>query len=151
MNISLLADNQNEAVAIAKWYFDEWDHRDPNATLESVTEKVLSGANRKDIPITFVAHINGELVGAGDLKYCEIPAFSNYSYWVDGIYVDPAHRGKGISTALIEFAKAKAVELNRLPVYLRCEQHLVELYKAHSFDVVEIAQDKTIMVFNPSS
>ena len=95
----------------------------------------------------FVAHIDGELAGAGELKYREYPQYSDYNYWLDGIYVPLEHRGKGISTALIDFAKARAIELQLSAFYLRCEAHLVKLYNNHGFQVVCVEETKFIMAF----
>jgi len=147
MKISLLADCPNEAKDIAEWYFQEWAHKDPQATLESVTEKVLLGANRTELPVTFVMHINNELSGAGELKYRELPEYPGYYYWLDGIYVPSIHRGKGISTELIEFAKSKVIELNLSGLYLRCDSHKVKLYEARDFQTVRIEEGKFIMEY----
>jgi len=143
MKISDLTDCPSDTEAVEKWYFDEWDCKDPKATLEGVIEKVSSGLNRT----AFVAHVDGELVGTGELKHREYPEYSGYNYWLDGIYVPLKHRGKGISTALIEFAKSKAVELQLSAFYLRCEAHLVKLYEAHGFHVVCVENTKFIMEF----
>ena len=143
MKISVLSDCPSEVEVVAKWYFNEWDHKDPEATLESVIAKVSSGDNR----IAFVAHVNGELAGAGELKYREYPEYSDYNYWLDGIYVPLEHRGRGISTALIDFAKSKAIELELSAFYLRCEAHLVKLYETHGFQVVCVEETKFIMAF----
>ena len=145
MKISFLKDCPSEAETVAKWYFKEWSHKDPKATLESVTEYVSLGANRNKIPVAFVAHVDGELAGAGELKYSELPEYSDYNYWLDGIYVPLKHRGKGISTALIEFAKSKAIELKLSTLHLRCESHLVKLYEARGFQVVAVEECKSIM------
>ena len=141
MKVSVFAYCPSEAKVIAKWYFNEWDHKNPHATLESVTQKVLLCKNRT----AFVAHIDGQLVGAGELKFREYPEYLGYSYWLDGVYVPLEYRGKGISTALIEFAKSKAVELKLLAFYLRCESHLVKLYENHGFQVVNVEGSKFIM------
>ncbi|WP_218352730.1 GNAT family N-acetyltransferase [Alteromonas lipotrueiana] len=143
MKISVLSDCSSEIETVAKWYFNEWDNKDPEATLESVIAKVSSRDNRT----VFVSHINGELAGAGELKYCEYPQYSGYNYWLDGIYVSLEHRGKGISTALIDFAKSRAIELQLSAFYLRCEAHLVKLYNNHGFQVVCVEETKFIMAF----
>ena len=145
MKISLLADCPNEASNIANWYLREWAHNDPAATLESVTQKVALGANRSEIPMAFVVHVGSELAGAGEIKYRELPEYQGFHYWLDGVYVPVEHRGKGISTMLIEFAKSKALELQVPALYLRCEEHNVKLYESHGFNVVCLEQNKFIM------
>nr|WP_128583034.1 GNAT family N-acetyltransferase [Pseudoalteromonas spiralis] len=143
MKISNLVDCPSEIEVVANWYFNEWDHKDSEATLENVIEKVSSISNRT----TFVAHIDGELAGAGELKYREYSDYPSYNHWLDGICVPIEHRGKGISTALIEFAKSKSIELQIPAIYLRCEEHLVKLYESHGFQVVCVEETKFIMEF----
>ncbi|WP_391090366.1 GNAT family N-acetyltransferase [Vibrio sp. NH-UV-68] len=141
MKISNLTDYPDEIKTIANWYFNEWDCKDSGATLESVIEKVSSVSNR----IAFVAHLDGELAGAGELQYREYSSYPKYNYWLDGIYIPIEQRGKGISKALIKFAKKKAGELRVPTIYLRCEEHLVKLYEAHGFQVVCTEKTKLIM------
>ncbi|MDA0116936.1 GNAT family N-acetyltransferase [Vibrio sp. T11.5] len=145
MKISLLADCPNEAANVADWYLREWAHNDPAATLDSVTQKVALGANRSEIPMAFVVHVGPELAGAGEIKYRELPEYPDFHYWLDGIYVPVKHRGKGISTQLIEFAKSKALELKVSTLHLRCEERNVKLYESHGFHVVCLEQSKFIM------
>jgi predicted GNAT family N-acyltransferase len=143
VKISNLVDCPSEIEVVANWYFNEWDHKDSEATLENVIEKVSSISNRT----AFVAHIDGELAGAGELKYREYSDYPSYNHWLDGICVPIEHRGKGISTALIEFAKSKSIELQIPAIYLRCEEHLVKLYESHGFQVVCVEETKFIMEF----
>ncbi|PAJ76371.1 hypothetical protein CJF42_00270 [Pseudoalteromonas sp. NBT06-2] len=87
------------------------------------------------------------LAGASELKYREYSVYPNYNYWLDGIYVPIKDCGKGISTALIEFAKIKAFELKVSAIYLRCEGHLVKFYEIHGFQVFFGEETKFIMEF----
>ena len=143
--ISLLADHKSYAPIVAGWYFSEWPSDDPETTIESITEKILSGANRSKIPLLFLSHTGDEVVGAGEIKHRQLQAYPDYNYWLDGIYVKPSYRGKGISTQLIEFAKRKAVELGIFSLYLRCNEHNVKLYEARGFNVLKPEGEKLIM------
>ncbi|WP_330961240.1 GNAT family N-acetyltransferase [Photobacterium sp. 53610] len=145
MNISLLADVPEAAPTIAGWYLNEWLHLHPSATKSTITEKLLQGTNRTTVPLAFVAHFNGELAGAGELKFRELPDYPAYQYWLDGIYVVPQYRGKGISTQLIEFAVEKAKELGIPHLCLRCESHNVKLYELRHFKVIDREGSKFIM------
>lgn len=143
VKMSNLIDCPSKIETVANWYFNEWDHKDSKATLESVIKKVSSISNRT----AFVAHLDDELAGAGELKHRKYSDYPSYNYWLDGIYVPIEHRGKGISTALIEFAKSKSFELQIPAIYLRCEGHLVKLYESHGFHVVCVEETKFIMEF----
>jgi len=143
MEIFDLVDYPNNTETIAKWYFNEWDYKDPKATLNSVIKKISTVTNR----FSFVAHIDDELVGAGEIEYREYSQYLTYNYWLDGIYVPIEHRGKGISTALITYAKSKAIDLKLPAIYLRCESHLVALYETHNFQVICHEETKYIMQY----
>ncbi|SHO57922.1 GNAT family N-acetyltransferase [Vibrio quintilis] len=145
MKISLLADCPEQAAQVAQWYFDEWAHKDPESTLDRVKQKVALSMNHSEIPIAFVVHIEDELAGAGEIKYRELPDYPGLNYWLDGIYVPVKLRGKGISTALIEYARQKAHEFALPSLNLRCEAHNVKLYEKHGFEVVYTEQHKSIM------
>ncbi|WP_375751826.1 GNAT family N-acetyltransferase [Vibrio sp. HN007] len=145
MKISLLADCPDEVLNIANWYLHEWEQNDPEATLETVVQKVVRGTNRSKIPMAFVVHDENKLVGAGEIKYRELTEYDGYNYWLDGVYVPVTHRGRGISTILIEFAISKAIELELPALYLRCEVHNVKLYESHGFNVVWLEGSKFIM------
>jgi len=144
VKISNLEDCPDDVETVANWYFNEWDHKDPQATLENVIEKVSSTLNRT----MFVAHFDGELAGASELKYQECPEYPNFHHWLDGVYVCSKYRGKGISTALIEFVRSKAFGLKIPALYLSCEAHLVKLYESHGFQIVCSEAAKFIMELN---
>lgn len=145
MEISLLADYKNEAPKIAKWYYDEWSGNDTGVTVESITDKILLGANRTRVPILYLGHVNGNVIGAGEIKYRQLDEYPDYKYWLDGVFVISTHRGRGFSTKLIEFAKEKAIELGILALYLRCTLENVKLYEARGYKVLTTEGSKYIM------
>ncbi|QUJ66233.1 GNAT family N-acetyltransferase [Photobacterium sp. GJ3] len=146
MKISNLEDCPSDIEAVANWYFHEWDYKNSESSLESVVKKISSFANRN----SFVVHIDGKLAGAGEIKYRKYSSYPGFNHWLDGIYVPFEYRGQGISKALIEFSKAKALTLKIPSLYLRCEEHLVQLYENHGFRVVCTEETKFIMVLRIS-
>ncbi len=145
MNISLLADCPQEAVQLAKWYWQEWACHNPDNRLENIIEKVALGIHRDALPMAFVVHLDGQSVAAAELKFRELDEYPANLYWLDGVYVTPAHRGKGIATQLIDYAISKACELKLPHLSLRCEAHNVKLYQARGFKVIKQEQNKFIM------
>ncbi len=147
MTVSLLVDFPNEVPVVAKWYFDEWAHVDEDATLESVIQKLSLSLNKASLPLAFVSHLENKLVGAGEIKQRALPEYVGCHYWLDGIYVPPDHRGKGVAKGLIEFALYVAKTMQLPSLYLRCLEHNVALYQKHGFQVVGEgeAQNKYIM------
>ncbi|MCG7533503.1 GNAT family N-acetyltransferase [Pseudoalteromonas sp. OOF1S-7] len=141
MKVLELTSSDPDLEVIANWYYQQWDSTDPNATLQSVIDKISSF----DARTGFAAYINDELVGAGEIKHQIFPKHSDYQYWLDGVYVPAEQRGKGIATALVEFAIAKAKNVNWPALSLCCEAHLVKLYESHGFCVVDRDEHKFIM------
>ena len=148
MQVRFLADYPQEVGTIANWYYNEWGHKDPKVCLATIRDKVLLGASKDRIPLAFFIKMSEEVVGAGEIKYRDLPDFPGYQYWLDGIYVPAEHRGKGISTRLIEFAKEKASELGLPSLHLSCEAHNVKLYENRGFKLVRESSDRFIMEYS---
>ncbi|WP_295893936.1 GNAT family N-acetyltransferase [uncultured Vibrio sp.] len=152
MKISLLADHPYEAPKIAKWYYDEWARIASNVTEEIVLEKVVEkSVNRTSIPLSLVAHLDGELIGVIELKIRENKNYPEYEHWIGGVFTNHNHRGKGVAHVLIESAKDKALNLGIKTLYLQCESFNIDLYFNHGFKVLHQAQhhdiETTIMVW----
>jgi len=156
MEISLLADHPHEAAKIAKWYYDEWARIAPNITEEMVLEKVIEkSVNRGKIPLSLVAHLNGELVGVLELKIRENINYPEYEHWVGGVFTHHSHRCKGVAHSLLESAKQKAVSIGVKKLYLQCESFNIDFYLNHGFKVLHQAQhheiETTIMLWEAST
>jgi len=155
MDISLLADHQQEANVIARWYLAEWGHNMPETHRLILTEKILLGINRDNFPITILAHIEGNLVGVAELKYRELEQYPNWHHWLDGVYVPLEHRGEGISSKLIIEAISRTNDMGITWLYLRCESHNIALYEKFGF--VSLMKEKgkgvtkTVMGLNMQS
>ncbi|MBQ4837808.1 GNAT family N-acetyltransferase [Pseudoalteromonas luteoviolacea] len=136
-NIKVIAiSDSSEAIEqVARWYFAQWDSKNPNATLTDVVDKISCTKQRAG----FVAYCHDKLVGAAEIT------FSHDTCWLDGVYVDESARGKGVAEVLVSHAKLKASELGWQTLYLKCEPHLVALYNKYGFEVVANKDSKLIM------
>ncbi len=78
--------------------------------------------NRDDCAI-IVAEEDGKLVGSGSARILEAKNYNNYAYYafLGFMYVDPAFRGKGVNSRIIDelkqWANSKGLEEIRLQVY----------------------------------
>jgi len=124
-----------DAVQIAKWYFEQWDRHREGASYDEVLALVTATDNK----VGFYVCLDGNPVGAAEIKYQQGCA------WLDGVYVDAQYRGLGISNTLVQYAKKKSVSLNWQPLYLKCESHLVGLYEKNGFTRTAIEGGKSIM------
>lgn len=156
MDISLLADHPQHVPLIAKWYLSEWGHmmKEEDANLSFLEQKIRLGLNRDEVPMCILAHQNNELMGVAELKFRKLTEFPNKCHWLDGVYVPPVFRGKGISSKLIAEAINRAKNNQIQSLNLRCEIHNIALYEKYGFSVVERenieGKSKAIMVLELS-
>ena len=145
MTVSFLADKKQFIPTIAQWYFNEWRHLTPNASIEDIVQKVtLMAESRAALPISFVLHDNDDLLAVAELKFHEHPDFPDYKAWLGGVFVPADKRGHGYSNIILPhtFHHAKSVGISSL--YLQCEQHNIDLYLKHDFEVVHKINDNGV-------
>ncbi len=145
MEISLLANHPAEAPKIAKWYYVEWAHIDPDMTEQMVLDKVTEKAvNRNAIPMAIVGHIDGELVGVLELKLRENNNYPEYENWIGGVFTNSSNRGQGVASKLLTKAKELALNMEVQTLHLQCESFNIALYVKHGFKTLHKAQHHEI-------
>ncbi len=117
--IESIADHLDLVATIAEWHWAEWGHADPGGSLASWTEGLRRRTNRERIPTTYVALDGGELLGSATLVEHDMATRRDLSPWLAGLYVAPAHRGRGVGSALVRHAvrRAAAMGVGRLYLY----------------------------------
>lgn len=145
-DISLLADHPRCTAALARLYHDEWGALLPGVGVEQIGAHIERAANRDAVPLIVLAHVDGRLAGAAELKFRENPDFPEYEHWMGGVIVDPDLRGSGISQLLVEGVKGHAKRLGVARLYLQCEAPLVPLYERRGFVAVRDATHRGLAV-----
>ena len=140
MKLSLLADNPQEKINIAQWYFDEWLHIIPGMTVERISQKLSQSDNRSKAPLMILAHKNGQLAGVVELKFRENAHYPEYEHWLGGLFVNPLNRGQGISRSLIDEVKKHAAQFGVTKLYLQCETKNIDLYLQNNFSFLHTAK-----------
>ena len=113
MHIDSIADHLERVDLIARWYYDEWGHLDPEGSLESWTKGL-----RERIPTTYVA-LEGETpLGSVTLTEHDMLTRPDLSPWLSGMYVIPERRGQGIGGALVRHAVNQAAGMGVERLYL---------------------------------
>jgi GNAT superfamily N-acetyltransferase len=115
--ISPLADVPDAIPLLARWLYDEWHGFDGRST-ERIEAQLSENLNRDDVPITFVAQSDAQLLGTISLDVSDLPPFDSLSPWVASFYVLPAARGAGIGRALLRHAQQFAASRGFSPLYL---------------------------------
>jgi predicted N-acetyltransferase YhbS len=119
VRIESIADHPDLVEAIARWHWDEWGHVDPGGSLASWTAGLRRRTNRGRIPTTYVALDADELLGSVPLVEHDMATRRDLAPWLAGLYVAPAHRGRGVGSALARHAvrQAAAMGVGRLYLY----------------------------------
>jgi GNAT superfamily N-acetyltransferase len=118
MQLESIADHLDRIDLIARWHFAEWGHLDPSNTLEAWTVGLRQRTRRDQIPTTYVALEADELLGSVTLVEHDMLARPELSPWVAGVYVAPAHRHRGIGSALVHYAVQQATQMGVKRLYL---------------------------------
>jgi GNAT superfamily N-acetyltransferase len=116
--IDSIADHLDLVETIANWHWDEWGHADPGGSLASWTKGLRERTNRGRIPTTYVALDGDELLGSVTLVQHDMSTRRDLSPWLAGIYVVPAHRERGVGSALARHAVQQAAAMGGQQLYL---------------------------------
>lgn len=133
MKLELLADNPSACKRVAKWYFDQWLSDVPEISLSKVENKLAKSINRESAPLIVLAKISDDIVGAAEFKIREMEIYPEYEFWLGGVYVDIAHRGKGIASRMVQDVLKRAQKAGAGKLYLQTEDLTGGLYTACGF------------------
>jgi GNAT superfamily N-acetyltransferase len=122
MDIQLvtLAEHPEFTRWVAEEHFREWGAAHPGATLEA-WESDRRGTRRDEVPWTLLALRDSAPVGTAGLVACDMDTHAELTPWLSGVYVTPACRGRGVGTALVRAATARAALWGAPRLYLYTE------------------------------
>ncbi len=118
VDIELLADRPEFIPQLADWHFREWAYLRPGDSVANRVRLLHERSGRTELPITFVASSSTELLGSAMLIHHEMDTRPQYTPWLAGVFVAPAHRGCGIGRALAEQVVHEAAARGYSTVYL---------------------------------
>ncbi len=118
MQIELLADRPEFIPTLAEWHFSEWAYLRPGDSVANRVRLLHERSGRCELPITFVASDGSELLGSAMLIHHEMDTRPDYTPWLAGVFVAPAHRRRGIGRALAEHVIGEAARHGFPTVYL---------------------------------
>src|SRR5258707_4793392 len=80
--------------------FEQWDSILREKTPEVRIKKLKTHMNRDKLPIAWVAHANGQLLGSAALRVHDLEGREDLTPWLGGVFVGSDLRGQGIGAAL---------------------------------------------------
>ncbi|MEL4893253.1 GNAT family N-acetyltransferase [Xanthomonas protegens] len=138
MDVRHLDQHAPELPQIAAWYHAAWG-REAGFTLDDELRQLQRAADAHGLPRRLAAFDGAQPIAVVQLKDREMDAFPQYPYWLGGMYVAEAYRGRGIAGRLLAHALADAANLGLDVLYLQTEQLDGGLYARHGWQPVQEA------------
>ena len=114
VRISYLVEHPEYIPQLAQWLFEEWDAILGEKTPETRLKKLNAHMNRDQLPIAWVAHANGQLLGTASLRVHDLEGHEDLTPWLGGVFVASPFRRRGIGAALCatveDAARTRAVQ-----------------------------------------
>jgi predicted N-acetyltransferase YhbS len=119
MHIEYLADRREFIPTLAQWHYQEWAYLRPGDSVEARIVRHEGWCGRGEIPLTFVAVSDGELLGSASLVEHEMDNRPELFPWLAGVFVTPERRRQGVGAALVRHImdEATSVHVSKLYVY----------------------------------
>ena len=152
MKIEYLADHPQSLPTLAQWQHGEWGHLRPGDSVEARMARLENYCQRGGIPLTVVAHENGELLGSASLIPHDMETRMELTPWLAGVFVAPEHRRRGIGAALVRRIMAEAAGQN-VPILYLYTVHSETFYASLGWSLQEHTeyreQNVAIMTYRP--
>src|SRR6266513_2657773 len=100
VQISYLIDHTEFVPQLARWLFEQWDSILGEKTPEARIKKLQAHMNRDELPIAWVAHANGQLLGTAALRVHDLEGREHLSPWLGRLFVGSGFRRRAIGAAL---------------------------------------------------
>src|SRR4026208_528556 len=97
---SSLLEHPEYIPQLAQWLFDQWGSILGEKTPDARIKKLNAHMNRDQLPIAWVAHANGQLLGTAALRVHDLEGREDLTPWLGGVFVGSHFRRRGIGEAL---------------------------------------------------
>ena len=125
MRIEPLALHRDHVATLAAWHHAQWGHLYSHWTYDVAFAELGEQATRaQGLPTTLLALDGEQLLGSVSLVFEDAPELQEHgSPWLASLYVRPEARGRGIGTALVNAALARAAEEGVPELFLFTPEH----------------------------
>jgi len=114
IQICYLIDHPEYIPQLAQWLFEQWQSILGEENLDVRIKKLQAHMNRDELPIAWVAHANGQLLGTAALRVYDLHGRKDLTPWLGGVFVGPEFRRRGIGEALCaaveDAARSRGIE-----------------------------------------
>jgi predicted N-acetyltransferase YhbS len=100
VQISYLIEHPEYISQLAQRLFEQWDSILGEETPEARIKKLKTHMNRDKLPIAWVAHANGQVLGTAAFRVRDLEGREELTPWLGGVFVGSHFRCRGIGAAL---------------------------------------------------
>jgi GNAT superfamily N-acetyltransferase len=118
VRISYLIEHPEYVLQLAQWLFEQWDAIVGEKNPEARIKKLRAPMNRDKLPIAWVAHANGQLLGTAALRVHDLEGRQDLTPWLGGVFVSSQFRRRGIGVALCATVEHEARSRGIQTLYL---------------------------------
>jgi N-acetylglutamate synthase-like GNAT family acetyltransferase len=118
VQISYLIEHPEYIPQLAQWLFEQWDSILGEKTPEARIKKLKAHMNRDQLPIAWVAHANGQLLGTAALRVHDLEGREDLTPWLGGVFVGSHFRRQCTGTALCATVENEAPSREISTLYL---------------------------------
>ena len=118
VQISYLIEHPGYIPELAQWLFEQWDSILGEGNPDARIKKLKAHMNRDKLPIAWVAHANGQLLGTSALRVHDLEGREDLTPWLGGVFVGADFRRQGIGAALCATVEDAARSRGMQTLYL---------------------------------
>jgi predicted N-acetyltransferase YhbS len=118
VQIDFLADRPDDLETLVVPMFEYWQRVPTDDTLAARRARLRGHLNRSELPIAWVAHDNGAVLGTAALRANDLAEHPLLTPWLSGVFVFPEHTGRGVGTALCRHVELQAAKMGYSRLYL---------------------------------
>ena len=100
VQINYLIDHPEYIPHLGQWLFEQWGSILGEETPDARIKKLKMHLNRDELPIAWVAHTNGQVLGTAALRVHDLEDRTDLAPWLGGVLVGTKFRRRGIGEAL---------------------------------------------------
>ena len=128
ISIDHLCHHPEEIARVGAWIHGAFWTRSGKG-VEHVVGLLRLAIDPDRIPLSFLAYAGNEPAGTVQLIVCDSRARPDLTPWLAALYVEPAHRGKGIGGSLVRRLISESSRLGYRELFL--ETDIPEFYARH--------------------
>jgi predicted N-acetyltransferase YhbS len=122
VQISYLIEHPDYIPQLAQWLFEQWDSILGEETPEARIKKLKAHMNRDQLPIAWVAHADGQLLGTAALRVHDLEGREDLTPWLGGVFVGSHFRRQGIGAALCHRRGRGSVARDKHSLFVHARQ-----------------------------